>query len=139
MGTPRRGTRRAVVGYIFLGLLSVQFGIQPLLYKTFASNVQHPFTLVIACEICKFLIASIILATSGRFSSNAKSWRFIESLRYSGIPACTYAIQNSLVLISYQNLPPLLFNLLNQTKLLWTALFVYMLLGKRFSSVQCCT
>nr|CCA16246.1 unknown putative [Albugo laibachii Nc14] len=61
----------------------------------------------------------------------------MESLRYSGIPACTYAIQNSLVLVSYQNLPPLLFNLLNQTKLLWTALFVYVLLGKRFSNVQC--
>ncbi|KAF1315063.1 Cmp-sialic acid transporter 5-like, partial [Globisporangium splendens] len=118
-------------------LLAVQFGLQPILYKEFASSAKSSAALVIACELCKLAIACLVLVSSGDFFKLVKSWELKQSLRASGLPACTYAMQNVLVQISYQHLPPIVFNLINQTKLLWTALFVFALLGTKFSRQQC--
>ncbi|DBA02262.1 TPA: hypothetical protein N0F65_007672 [Lagenidium giganteum] len=127
----------ALAGYVSMTLLAVQFGLQPILYKEFAAHAKYPSILVIACEVCKFAIASVIIVSSGNAAKIWKSWHWWESVQASGLPACTYAVQNVLVQISYQNLPPIIFNLINQTKLLWTALFLFVLMGKRFSLVQC--
>lgn len=126
------------VGCVSLLLLAVQFGLQPILYKEFAANAKSSSALVIACEICKLAIAFLVIVSSGEAAKLLKSWELKQSLQASGLPACTYAVQNVLVQISYQNLPPIIFNLINQTKLLWTALFVFLLLGKKFSLQQCC-
>ncbi|KAF0712007.1 hypothetical protein AaE_012158, partial [Aphanomyces astaci] len=65
------------------------------------------------------------------------SWNLIDSLKFSGLPACTYAVQNVLIQVAMQHLSPLEFNLINQSKLIWTAVFVYFLLHRRFTLVQC--
>ena len=54
----------------------------------------------------------------------------------SGLPAALYSIQNIVTLIAYQNLDPLTFNVLNQTKTLSAALCVYLLMGKVQSHLQ---
>ncbi|KAJ0400948.1 hypothetical protein ATCC90586_007609 [Pythium insidiosum] len=125
------------MGYVAMALLALQFGLQPILYKEFAAHARYPSVLVIACEVCKLVVAAALLVVSGRAGVVLRSWRWRESLAASGLPACTYAVQNVLVQLSYQHLPPIIFNLVNQTKLLWTALFVFWLLGKRFSLQQC--
>ena len=58
-----------------------------------------------------------------------KEWTFVGSLTTSGLPAAIYALQNSLLQISYKNLDSLTFSMLNQTKLFFTALFTYIILG----------
>jgi UDP-sugar transporter A1/2/3 len=52
-----------------------------------------------------------------------------ESLRLGAIPAAIYAVQNLLCQVGYRHLDFLSFNLLNQTKMLSTAAFVYLLIG----------
>lgn len=58
-----------------------------------------------------------------------KEWRLVKALTASGLPAAIYALQNSLLQISYKNLDSLTFSILNQTKLLFTAFFTYLILG----------
>ena len=55
-------------------------------------------------------------------------WTLVGSLTASGLPAAIYAVQNSLLQISYKNLDSLTFSMLNQTKLFFTALFTYIIL-----------
>jgi len=57
-------------------------------------------------------------------------------LSVAGIPASLYCIQNLSTLVAYQNLPPLTFNVLNQTKTLSAAVFCYLLMGKVQSKIQ---
>lgn len=52
------------------------------------------------------------------------------------IPAALYAVQNSCALVAYQNLDPLTFNVLNQTKTLSAALCCYLVIGRKQSKQQ---
>ena len=51
---------------------------------------------------------------------------------FTGTRGCKFAE------VAYQKLDGIVFNILNQTKMLFTALFVYLMLGRRQSPVQCC-
>ncbi|CAE7785766.1 unnamed protein product [Symbiodinium pilosum] len=53
----------------------------------------------------------------------------------AGVPSLTYLLQNLCIQAAYQKLDGLVFNILNQTKMLFTALFVYLILGRRQSPV----
>lgn len=63
-----------------------------------------------------------------------QQWTLVGSLVASGLPAAIYALQNSLLQISYKNLDSLTFSMLNQTKIFFTALFTYIIL--RYDSVS---
>ncbi|KAG6619398.1 Drug/Metabolite transporter (DMT) Superfamily [Phytophthora cinnamomi] len=127
----------AWVGYVAMVLLAMQFGLQPILYKEFAGEVKNRSVLVIACEGCKLLLSLLTLLSSGALGRVVKTWNLHDSLMASGLPACTYAVQNVLIQVAYQHLPSIVFNLINQTKLLSAALFLYFLMGTRFSLQQC--
>lgn len=137
MAAAASSSSSAWIGYAAMALLAVQFGLQPILYKEFASGVKNSSVLVIACETCKLVLAALTLASSGALARVAKSWTLRESLAASGLPACTYAVQNVLIQVAYQHLPSIVFNLLNQTKLLWSALFIHLLIGTKYSLAQC--
>lgn len=128
-----------VVGYMAMALLALQFGLQPILFQAFAAKATNSSVLVIGCEVLKFGIAFVVLCASGQAGKALRTWSLTESLQASGLAACTYAVQNLLIQQAYQNLPPIVFNLINQTKLLWTALFLFVLMNKRFSAQQCGT
>ena len=83
---------------------------------------------VLACELAKVVCALILMAKDGSFGKVFKEWTLVDSLTLSGLPAATYALQNSLLQISYKNLDSLTFSMLNQTKLFFTAFFTYILL-----------
>ncbi|RMX66971.1 hypothetical protein KXD40_008777 [Peronospora effusa] len=124
-------------GYVAMVLLAMQFSLQPILYKEFASETKNHSVLVIACEVCKLLMSLLSLVSSGGLGRIVKTWSLYDSLIASGLPACTYAIQNVFMQTAYQYLPSIVFNLINQTKLLSAALFLYFLMDTRFSLQQC--
>jgi len=76
------------------------------------------------------------LIAEGSLKKQFRNWTLTGSLTASGLPAAIYALQNSLLQISYKNLDSLTFSILNQTKLLWTAFFTYLILGQKQSSKQ---
>ncbi|KAF0691702.1 Aste57867_17114 [Aphanomyces stellatus] len=132
------GGSTAFFGYMSMFALSLQFGLQPLLNREFAGQVQSKALMVIVCEACKLVLATMTLRMKlQREPTLLSTWTLAESLKFSGLPACTYAVQNVLIQMSMQNLTPLEFNLINQSKLIWTAVFVYLLLQRRFSFLQC--
>lgn len=66
-----------------------------------------------------------------------RTWNFRDSLKISGLPAAIYAGQSMCIQIAYVNLDSLVFNVVNQTKVLSTAIFVYLICNRRQSKVQC--
>jgi solute carrier family 35 (UDP-sugar transporter), member A1/2/3 len=65
-----------------------------------------------------------------------KDWSIQSWLTVAGLPAIIYAVQNYCALMAYQNLPPITFNVLNQTKTLSAALCCYLILGMKQSPIQ---
>ena len=72
--------------------------------------------------------AVILMARDGSLKKVFSQWTLVGSLTASGLPAAIYALQNSLLQISYKNLDSLTFSILNQTKVFFTALFTYIIL-----------
>lgn len=68
------------------------------------------------------------MAMEGSLTKVFQNWTLTGSLIASGLPAAIYALQNSLLQISYKNLDSLTFSMLNQTKIFFTALFTYIIL-----------
>ncbi|XP_068637874.1 UDP-N-acetylglucosamine transporter ROCK1 [Aristolochia californica] len=122
--------------WLYLLLLTLQYGAQPLISKRFTSQEVIVTSLVISCEVAKVICALFLLAKEGHLSKLLKEWTLVGSLTASALPAAIYALQNSLLQISYKNLDSLTFSMLNQTKLLFTALFSFIILGQKQSAQQ---
>eukprot|EP00267_Zea_mays_P053853 XP_020407043.1 CMP-sialic acid transporter 5 isoform X1 [Zea mays] len=93
-------------------------------------------SLVLATEAAKVICAIILLIADGSLKKQFSNWTLIGSLTASGLPAAIYALQNSLLQVSFKNLDSLTFSILNQTKLLWTSFFTFLILGQKQSSKQ---
>ncbi|KMZ74079.1 CMP-sialic acid transporter 5 [Zostera marina] len=122
--------------WIYQLLLTLQYGAQPLFSKRFISKDVIVTTSVLACEMAKIACVMILLTKQGAIKNLIKEWTLVGALTASGLPAAIYALQNSLLQISYKNLDSLTFSILNQTKLLFTALSVYLILGNKQSPKQ---
>ncbi|GJN21398.1 hypothetical protein PR202_gb08869 [Eleusine coracana subsp. coracana] len=120
-------SRRKVA--LCLALLTLQYGAQPLISKRFVRQGAIVTSLVLATEAAKVICAIILLIAEGSLKRQFSNWTLAGSLTASGLPAAIYALQNSLLQISYKNLDSLTFSILNQTKLLWTAFFAFLILG----------
>ncbi|XP_078166039.1 nucleotide-sugar transporter family protein [Carex rostrata] len=122
--------------WLYLLLLTLQYGSQPLLSKRFVRREVIVTSLVLACEVAKVVCAVILLVKEGTFKKLFQQWSLVGSLTASALPAAIYAVQNSLLQISYKNLDSLTFSILNQTKLLFTAFFTFLILGQKQSGKQ---
>ncbi|KAI5081202.1 hypothetical protein GOP47_0004385 [Adiantum capillus-veneris] len=91
---------------------------------------------VITCEWAKVGFALIFMAWDGTLWSLGKEWTLSGALIASGLPAAMYALQNSLLQLGYRHLDSLTFSMLNQSKLLFTALFMFLILRIKQSSHQ---
>ncbi|XP_066318704.1 UDP-N-acetylglucosamine transporter ROCK1-like [Miscanthus floridulus] len=127
-------SRRKVA--LYLALLTLQYGAQPLISKRFVRQDTIVTSLVLATEAAKVICAIILLIAEGSLKKQFSNWTLSGSLTASGLPAAIYALQNSLLQVSYKNLDSLTFSILNQTKLLWTAFFTFLILGQKQSSRQ---
>lgn len=117
-------------------LLTLQYGAQPLISKRFTSREVIVTSSVLTCEIAKVICALAIMAKEGNLKKLFKEWTLLGSLTASGLPAAIYALQNSLLQISYRNLDSLTFSILNQTKIFFTAFFTYIILRQKQSIQQ---
>lgn len=117
-------------------LLTIQYGAQPLISKRCIGREVIVTSSVLACEIVKVICALALMAKDGSLNKALKEWTLMGSLSASGLPAAIYALQNSLLQISYRNLDSLTFSMLNQTKLIFTALFTYIILRQKQSIQQ---
>ncbi|XP_064981644.1 UDP-N-acetylglucosamine transporter ROCK1-like isoform X2 [Musa acuminata AAA Group] len=134
-GPSRQESPRAKV-WLYLTLLTLQYGAQPLISKRFIRRDVIVTSSVLACEMAKVICALFLLAKEGSFKRLWKEWTLVGALTASGLPAAIYALQNSLLQISYKNLDSLTFSILNQTKLFFTAFFTYLILGQKQSPKQ---
>ena len=82
------------------------------------------------------IFALILIERDGGLRRLFKEWTLVGSLTASGLPAAIYALQNSLLQISYKNLDSLTYSMLKQTKLFFTALFTYIILRYVFLDLQ---
>ncbi|MCD9637787.1 CDC42 binding protein kinase [Datura stramonium] len=117
-------------------LLTLQYGAQPLISKRFVRREVIVTSSVLTCEVVKVICAVILMAKEGSLKKIYREWTLFGSLTASGLPAAIYALQNSLLQISYKNLDSLTFSILNQTKLFFTALFTYIILRQKQSIQQ---
>lgn len=117
-------------------LLALQYGAQPLISKRFISREVIVTSSVLACEAAKVIFAVFFMAKEGSLRRTYKEWTLVGALTASGLPAAIYALQNSLLQISYKNLDSLTFSMLNQTKIFFTAFFTYLMLRQKQSVQQ---
>ncbi|XP_024540194.1 CMP-sialic acid transporter 5-like [Selaginella moellendorffii] len=113
----------------YMALLALQYGIQPIISKRYSGKEVIISTTVLGCEIAKTVFALVFMFLDGSIWRLHKEWNAIDALTASALPAGIYAVQNTLLQLSYRHLDSLTFSLLNQTKLLFTAVFMFFLLG----------
>jgi len=123
---------------LFMFLLALQFGIQPIVTKKFTSPKIIKSTVIFMQEVVKLLIAAvgITLDSSTSWKAVTTGWSITSWSRLALLPATIYLVQNLCSLLAYQNLDPITYNVLNQTKTLSAALCCFLLLGKRQSKLQ---
>lgn len=124
-------------GLGFMALHSVQFAFQPFLTKWCLDSRANTSSAVLVSEFFKFVGCATMLFVGGEFESALKGWTLRGCFVSAGLPAMTYAVQNLCVQVAYQNLDAVVFNIINQSKMLFTALLVFLLLGRRQSRMQC--
>jgi len=121
-------------GLGYLVIIAVQFGTQPLLAKNCIAAGTLTSSLVLTTEFVKVVTCIFIL--SGRLHV-FHTWNPREALVAAGLPSVTYVVQNYCIQTAYQNLEPVVFNVVNQTKVLFTALFAYLIASRKQSPTQC--
>jgi UDP-sugar transporter A1/2/3 len=103
----------------------------------------NPTTGVFVAEVLKIFIAVVFVFISSNGMVGLRNtygqWKFGDSLRTALAPAFLFGLQD--LLIDYANRPqnkcePIIFLLLNQTKILWGALFLWGVLGVQRSRAQ---
>ncbi len=121
---------------LYMTLLALQFACQPILTKKFTPKSINRSTVVMCQDVVKVIITYVALLTTGTWSKAIQGWSIRSWITVAGIPAFLYSIQNFATLVAYQNLLPLTFNVLNQTKTLSAALCCYIFMGKVQSKMQ---
>jgi UDP-sugar transporter A1/2/3 len=117
------------VNIIPAGLLVLQTGLQPFLQRY--ANKSTKFQRVLTGEYLKLLLA-FFLTKVERLPVNISL--ISQSLVSAVLPGSVYALQNLLVQQAYDDLDELTFNLLNQTKLGFTAIWLRVLEKEEFDS-----
>lgn len=132
----QKESQNNVRAVVFMALLALQFGFQPILNREHVRDEVIRTVLVFVTEASKFFLAFFMLLVENA-TDCFKGWKLVESLQGAALPAAIYSVQNLLLQQAYPNLDFVTFNLLNQSKLLSTALFVYLLMGQKQSPIQC--
>lgn len=119
------------------GVLAASFALQPLLVKLFVAPEASSSSFVLASEAVKCALCLALLTGDKRRRPALESWSLREGLAMSGLPSAVYALQNLVTCVAFRRLDGMTFGVLNQTKLLFTAFFVFALRGMSQSRQQC--
>jgi hypothetical protein len=124
-----------VTSYALLLLLALQYGTQPFLTARFLSAAGcDAHGVVLLTELAKAALCAASLAVQRQPGPRRGS--SAAELRRAAAPAACYLVQNLLLQRAYADLDSLTFNCLNQTKLVATALALYVLLRQRQTAQQ---
>lgn len=94
-------------------------------------------TVVFMQELTKLVIAIAgISMGKAKWSDVVSGWTVTSWLRLALLPATIYLVQNICSLLAYENLDPITYNVLNQTKTLSAALCCYIVMKKKQSRMQ---
>ena len=127
---------RDAVGYALLVALALQYGMQPFLTSRFLSRAGcDSRAVVLVTELAKAALCACSLGLQRSPAGNARRWAARDSLQ-TAAPAACYLVQNLAMQRAYADLDSLTFNCLNQTKLVATAFFLFVLLRQRQSGQQ---
>lgn len=121
---------------MLLGVLSLQIGYQPLLMSWYAKEATNVSLRLAVIELLKLVLAIVPLAVQGELVEQVRGWSGKVALRTTAAPALIYLVQNYLNQNAVVLLDGVTFNILNQTKIIWTALLVYVMLRKPQSKQQ---
>jgi hypothetical protein len=92
---------------------------------------------IILCqELVKLIISLSMLLITSDYCIDIPDWTFQSAILAAGLPSIMFVIQNHCNLLSNQMLQPVTFVVLNQTKIVWTALWCYILLKQSQSKFQ---
>lgn len=117
--------------------IAIQYALQPTLFRLCVEQGTPPSSLVVGSEVFKMVMIIVVLALDGSGMQAWKEWTLFDSLRTAGLPSATFVIQNYCIAVAYQSLDGVMFNVLNQAKIPFTALFAFLLVGKPQSKMQC--
>ena len=120
----------------WVSALALQFGLQPILSMTFVGKEVNRAAAIVVQELLKILFCFGFMLLSGTAGVSLRGWTLSRSLRVAALPAAIYSLQNPLILAAMQSLPGVVFNVINQSKLVWTALLVRIALRKKQSYQQ---
>ncbi|ETV92431.1 hypothetical protein H310_13309 [Aphanomyces invadans] len=126
----------SVKSTVFLLLLALQIGIQPELMKWYAKDATNVALRITVIGLLKVVVALVPLLWNGEWRREFSTWSFRIALRTTVLPALIYSVQDYLNQTAVVLLDGVTYNVLNQTKIIWTALLVYWMLGKKQSGVQ---
>lgn len=127
---------RDVVGYALLGLLALQYGTQPFLTSRYLSQAGcDSRAVVLITELAKAALCACSLGLQRSPAGGARR-RTARDVLQTAAPAACYLVQNLAMQRAYADLDSLTFNCLNQTKLVATAFFLFVLLRQRQSGQQ---
>lgn len=112
--------------------------------RTVATDEMYrPSTAVVAAEMIKIVVCIGVLYSQLNYSftqtlikikmSLIDNWRDCCQV---AVPAGLYAVQNNLLYLALSNLDPATYQVLYQLKVMTTALFSVLLLGKRLRNTQ---
>eukprot|EP01084_Bolivina_argentea_P298946 515266_1 len=127
-------SRPSVVG--LMSLVALQFGLQPLIFKTFVRKEVSGASIVVATNLTKILICLSIMWARGSGGRVWRGWMLEDSLKCAAVPAVLYSLQSLLMQIGFRELGSVTYNLLNQTKTLFAAICCYVIMGQKQSLLQ---
>mmetsp|Transcript_16031 Transcript_16031/g.20958 ORF Transcript_16031/g.20958 Transcript_16031/m.20958 type:complete len:416 (-) Transcript_16031:779-2026(-) len=120
-----------LLGSFYMLMLSLQYACQPLLSKRYAPKSIVKGSFIFAQDMVRVFTSLALLLVTGSWNEAVTGWTWSSAWLAAGLPAFLYALQNYCALQAYQNLSPITFNVLNQTKTLSAALFCFFLMGQK--------
>lgn len=126
--------------HVWVVLLALQFGLQPLLAREFLPAQQSKAVTALVVELVKLCIAVCLAGPQQNQGvmppllprSKGSARRLVAVI----LPSLTYALQNTCLHHAYAELDGVTFNCLNQLKIVFSALFVYLVNGVKQSAQQ---
>jgi len=120
----------------FVLCLVVQSGMLPVMTKAYLPPDMDFEVFVFLGETLKISLSFLLLTVLAEWEVALKNWEWRECVESSGVPALLYAVGNILNQIGYTRTDPLVASLMLQVKIVWTALFLYLICSVKQSGAQ---
>lgn len=114
-----------VLGNIFMVLIAIQAGVQPVVTRTCVSNKVAGHSLVLAENLTSMFVA-FCLSPVGAFAS----WTIGNSFVVVGLAAFAYALRSLVKQAAYRRCDGVTFNICNQCKIVFCAIANWVLSGE---------